>query len=61
MSKIYSTEEAAEILGITPLTLQKWLRSGKINGSKIGRLWRLTDNDIHDCLDRGRTAKGEND
>ena len=62
MDKIYSVEEAAVILGISPLTLKKWLRQGKkITGSKVGRLWRVTEKDIQDCLIRGRRARGEID
>ncbi len=53
---IYSVEQAAERLGITPEILRRWLRAGKIRGSKLtGRVWRIRESDIQEFLDRTAT------
>jgi hypothetical protein len=48
----YSTAEAAEQIGAPS---ERWLiehlRSGRFPGRKVGRHWRLTDQDIADVLD----------
>ena len=54
--KLYSVEEAAEALGISPLTLGDWLRAGKIIGTKIGRKWRITESDLQAFIDKNRRA-----
>ena len=52
--RLYSVEEAAEAMGISPLTLGDWLRAGKIVGTKIGRKWRITERDLQAFIDAGR-------
>ena len=54
--RLYSVEEAAEAMGISPLTLGDWLRAGKIVGTKIGRKWRITESDLQAFIDAGRRA-----
>lgn len=52
--RLYSVDEAAGTLGISPLTLGDWLRAGKIAGTKIGRKWRITESDLQAFIDAGR-------
>lgn len=44
--KLYTIEEAAEILDIHPNTLRRWLRQGVIKGEKYGRLWRVKESEL---------------
>ncbi len=49
--RTYSTEEAASLVGVHRLTLQRWLSEGKIRPSQAvplkGRtLWRWTKTDV---------------
>lgn len=49
--KTYSTKQAAEAVGISWITLWRWLTAGNIRPSKSlpfngGRLWRWTDADV---------------
>jgi excisionase family DNA binding protein len=54
--EIYTIEEAAARLSITPDALRRWLRAGKIRGSKIGgRIWRIRESDIQEFLDNHST------
>jgi excisionase family DNA binding protein len=36
MEKLYSVEEAAEMLRLSHWTIWSWLRTGKLRGAKIG-------------------------
>jgi excisionase family DNA binding protein len=51
MSKTYSTEEAAKLIGITRITLQRWISKKRITPSisvpmRGKTLWRWTPDDI---------------
>jgi Helix-turn-helix domain len=52
MSRTYSLAEAAEIVGApSKRWLIQQLRSGRFPGRKIGRHWRMTEQDIADTLE----------
>ena len=36
MEKLYSVEEAAELLRLSHWTIWSWLKTGKIRGAKVG-------------------------
>lgn len=51
----YSIEEVTQQLGApSPRWVIEQLRSGRFPGRKVGRNWRLTDQDIADALDACR-------
>jgi excisionase family DNA binding protein len=50
----FSVEEAAPLFPCSSRWLTEQLRSGRLPGRKIGRNWRLTEDDIHEALDRLR-------
>lgn len=56
--KIYTPEEAAQILKLNGQTIRRFLREGRLKGSKIGRTWRITEEQIKEFLDR-EIPKGE--
>jgi excisionase family DNA binding protein len=35
--KLLSPEEVAEVLGVSRLTVVRWVRSGKLKGQKLGK------------------------
>ncbi len=44
---LYTTEEAGELLGLSPLTIQKYIREKLIEGTKIGDKWyRVTGKEL---------------
>lgn len=43
---LYTIPEAAEELGVSNNTVRNYLRSGKLNGTRIGRPIFITDKDI---------------
>jgi excisionase family DNA binding protein len=44
--RYYSAKEIAETLGLHLRTVQVLLREGKIQGVKIGKLWKASQADI---------------
>jgi len=48
--KVYSPEAAAAALGVKPETIRQWLRSGRLGGVKVGRLWRVRESDLQKVL-----------
>lgn len=45
--RLLSTEEVAERLNVSPLTVRKWLRSGRLRGIKVSVLWRVRESDLN--------------
>jgi len=56
--KLYTMEEAAAELKISPQTLGKWLRAGKVRGVKLGRIWRIPESALDEIAKSG-TQKEE--
>lgn len=56
--EIFTIGQAAKKLSVSDYTLRDWLRKGKIKGSKIGngRLWRITEDQIKEYLDKCQTG-----
>jgi excisionase family DNA binding protein len=50
--KLYTPEGAAEVLMVNPETVRLWLRTGKLKGVKVGRLWRVRESDLEAFLKR---------
>ena len=55
VERIYTPEEVAELLSVTPKTVKDWLRAGKLKGSKLGKLWRVQDSDIQRFMEENST------
>jgi len=49
--KVYTPDEVAEILKVTPATIRDMLRKGKLKGTQIGRHWRVTEEEIRRFLE----------
>jgi excisionase family DNA binding protein len=50
---LLTPEQVAERLHISRLTIGNWLRSGKLKGVKVGRLWRVRESDLETFLQGG--------
>jgi excisionase family DNA binding protein len=46
----YNPEEVAQILGKSIETVRRWLRSGAINATKLGRSWIISKAEIERIL-----------
>ena len=56
--KYISLEEAADYLGIRPVTLRSWIRDPKneIPAHKIGRFWKFKCSEIDEWVNSGKSA-----
>lgn len=51
--KVYTVEEATEILKVTRRTLYRYIKAGQIKSIKLGREYRITEEALKDFLNRG--------
>ncbi len=48
--RLLTPEDAAKALVVKSETLRGWLRTGKLKGVKVGRLWRVRESDLEAFL-----------
>lgn len=46
----YTVADVANYLKLSELTIRKYLKEGKLHGVKIGRTWRISDQDIKNFI-----------
>jgi len=54
--ELLTPEQVAQRLQVKARTVQEWLRSGRLVGLKLGKLWRIRPNDLAAFLDRQQPA-----
>jgi excisionase family DNA binding protein len=57
VGKVFTPEEVAERLSVSTKTIKDWLRTGKLKGVKVGRLWRVRESELEKFLERGKKKK----
>ncbi len=50
MEKLLSIREAAKLMNVQEETIRQWLRCGKLNGLKAGRVWRVKPSAVENFL-----------
>lgn len=55
MSNLLSTQEVADMLGVDRKTILRWLQSGKLRGSKLGRDYRIPEDAVVALLQASST------
>lgn len=50
MDEIFTPKEVSEKLKVSERTVNEWLRNGKLRASKLGRQWRITEQQLNDFL-----------
>jgi excisionase family DNA binding protein len=58
MDELFTVEQVAAILQLSPKTIKDWLRAGTLTGCKIGRLWRVTPADLEAFIQASRRWHG---
>jgi excisionase family DNA binding protein len=48
--KFYTIAETASAFKVTPQTVRKWIKEGKLKGQRIGRPILITENNIKEFL-----------
>ena len=57
METVFTVEEVAAMLKVTPFTVRRWLKEGQIRGIKFGKLWRICESDLDVFLEARKTKK----
>lgn len=52
-NEFYTVEQIAEMLGLHPKTIRRFIREGKIMARKIGKQWRISGDDLKDFTGAG--------
>lgn len=58
MEALLTTQEVADLLKVTVRTVYNLLESGELQGVKVGRVWRVREEDLEAFLSRP-VLKGE--
>lgn len=61
MEKYFTTEQVANILQVHPFTILKFIKSGKLKGIKLGRVYRIKESDVQEFLESRMTGKKTNE
>ena len=59
--RTYTAEQTADVLQVTTGTVLKLARTGRLNGVKIGRNWRFTEEALNQFLSGKRPDKPDPD
>lgn len=51
--KVYTVEEALEVLKVTRRTLYRYIKADQIKAVKLGREYRITEEALKDFLEHG--------
>lgn len=51
------TKEIAEHLGVTVVTLRKWIASEKIPCHRVGKLWKFKASEVDEWVESGDAAE----
>lgn len=58
MKEYYSTNEIAEMLGVDPITIRRWIQKGKLPAIDIGKEYRVSKSDLDAFIEARRVKKG---
>jgi excisionase family DNA binding protein len=51
--RLLSTTEVGELLGVKPLTVREWARTGRIDAVTVNRLWRVRNSIVQKIAKEG--------
>jgi len=52
--RYYTKKEVAAMLGVNPRTVERYLLAGKIQGARLERAWRISEEDIQAFYDKAK-------
>lgn len=56
MAKLYTCPEVAERYGVQVITIWDWIRKGRLGAIKIGRDYRISEQDLKRFEEENRTS-----
>ena len=54
--RIYTVKEVADLLKVSKMTISRYIQSGKLKSSKLGRMYRIADDDLRIFLEDCKKA-----
>ena len=57
MEALLTTQEVANILKVTVRTVYSLLESGELQGVKVGRVWRVSEDDLQAFIARQKITQ----
>ena len=54
--KLYTLQEVADVLRVSRQTIYNYVTAKRLKASKIGKEYRVTEEDLQDFLKKGRNA-----
>ena len=51
--KVYTIEEVVDLLHVTRRSVYTYIKEGKLKAVKIGKYWRVTQENLEDFLSKG--------
>lgn len=57
--KLLTTEQVAQLLQVHPFTVLKYIKTGKLQALKLGRVWRIRESDVERFLEERSMASKE--
>ena len=55
----YTKKEAAEVLGVCAKTVERYLLAGKLKGARLGKGWKISEDDIHAFYEVAKKETGK--
>ena len=60
ISKVYTLDEVADLLHLTKRTLYNYVKEGKLPAVKIGKYWRVSEENLQKFLTNGTAVADSN-
>jgi len=57
MREVFGVRESAQMLGLHPVTLRRWLRESKVRGVRLGGVWRIEAETLRELRRTGTTPR----
>lgn len=58
-TKLYTLQQVADILGYNRQTLYNNIRKGRLTATKVGKEYRITEEQLQDILHNGYSGKAK--
>ena len=58
--KVYALEEVCDILKVTKRTMYNYIKAGKLKAVKMGKYWRVTEENLRAFVEAGSPVVNQN-
>jgi excisionase family DNA binding protein len=61
VGRVLTTAQVAQLLQLSPRTVQRAIRQGQLKATRFGRVYRVTDQDLREWWEKMRTVSPSTD